>query len=150
MDCPTLRNSQVIEVATNDMARIFKEIVLWGEALWWPKQCMMKFIRLDEIPVQRGTRYMQKIQFPCAPSWTSVVTDIENNKSITRKFLDSFLDGYEQISITPKQDAVAVTYCLQYALRGRLYPVLWKLGLQGLHNRNITLILNSLKKHIEQ
>src|SRR3989344_5929037 len=86
----------LIEVPQNIVA---PEIILWGEASWWPQECTMKFIRTTEGEVKVGTRYRQKVLLPLAPGWDAEVTKFTPGVEIERTFLNGFLEGSETISL---------------------------------------------------
>jgi len=142
-------NKHEILVNSGDVNKAFREIVLWGEATWWPSNCKVVFIPLDRSPIQVGTQYRQKVLIPFAPSWFSLVKDIKDNQSITRKLHKGFLDAEEVISIIPKENSLKIKYHMEYRVKGRLYRILWKLFLHKMHNKNISLILGNLKIHLE-
>lgn len=161
MDCPKAQNRHEVIIAPvrsrtsdNVVNMAFREIVLWGESSWWPKKCLMKFVRLENSPIQKGTIYRQKVLLPFAPSWCAVVSDIVENKSISRKFLDGFLDGQETVSIDKLNNlgkgGVKVQYLMDYKVKGFVNKILWRLFFNKMHDRNIRLILERLKEYLEK
>jgi len=124
------------------------EIVRWGEASWWPKRSLMKFIRQDLGAVREGSRYRQKVLLPCAPSWDVEVTQLTQT-SITRKFLNGMFEGSETVTCASDSGGVKVAYAMHYRLKGVLNKMLWVLTFERLHDKNIEDILSSLKKYLE-
>ena len=151
MDCQEFQNNKhEVLINTKDIDKAFGEIVLWGESVWWPKNCTMKFIRRGNSSIQRGTIYRQKVLLPFAPSWLAIVTDIIEKKSISRKFLDVLLDGQETISISPCDEKLKIEYLMNYKIKGQLNNILWRLFFNGMHDNNIRLILKNLKEYLEK
>lgn len=142
-------NRHEVMVNSGDVNKAFREIVLWGEATWWPNSCRVVFIPMDRSPIQVGTQYKQKVLLPFAPSWLFLVKDIKTNKSITRKLHKGFLDAEELISIIPEKNRLKIQYDMEYKVKGRLYRILWKLFLKKMHDENINLILGNLKRYLE-
>ena len=150
MDYQKLINKQEIAINIKNQEVAFKEILLWGEASWWPKKSMMKFIRMGDGPIVQGTIYRQKVLLPFAPNWCSVITKINKDKSVLRKFFEGFIEGEEEIRIVPEGNSLLVKYCLEYSIPNKVHSILWKLCFENLHNYNIKLILKSLKGYLEQ
>jgi hypothetical protein len=133
----------------SDKFLLAREIVLWGEASWWPKRSLMRFVRLSEGPVQKGTRYRQMVLLPFAPSW-DVEVDSVAPTSITRRFLNGMFKGFETISFMPQEPAAHVVYEMYYEVQGALNRLLWPVIFRKLHDRNIEEILAHLKKYLEE
>ncbi len=151
MDCQKFQeNKHEVVIDTKDRQEVFRQIVLWGEANWWPKNCLMKFIRLGNDKIQKGTMYRQKVLLPFAPSWLTFVTDIIENTSISRKYLEGLLSGQETVSIMPLNDKLKVEYNLNYKISGRINAILWRACFRAMHDKNIRLILNNLKSYLEK
>ncbi|MGE5280538.1 MAG: SRPBCC family protein [Deltaproteobacteria bacterium] len=130
-------------------AQVVPEIVTWGEAGWWPRGCLMRFIRLTDGPVAAGTRYRQQVRMPFAPSWEAQVTEV-TAQSITRSFLNGMFSGSETVCVREEAGAARVTYAMTYEVRGAVNRVLWPLVLRRLHDANIRRILENLKRHCER
>ena len=130
--------------------RVFKEVVLWGEAKWWPKDCMMGFIRSGNSEIKVGTRYRMKVALPFGPGWDAQVSDLAPNSKISREFLNGMFVGFEAVSVKAIDLKTAeILYSMQYQLRNWWDRLFWAICGERLHNRNIVMILNSLKKFIE-
>lgn len=137
------------------------EIILWGEAHWWPKNSLMRFLRSgsgivskgtprkNPSGIVRGTRYRQEVLLPFAPSWDVEVEKIDD-KSIARRFLNGMFDGRETVSLEFAKDGINVSYVMNYQINGLLNKILWPLVFERLHNRNIEAILASLKNYLEK
>lgn len=128
---------------------VLYEIIRWGEAPWWPKNSLMRFIRQTPGAVQKGTRYTQKVLLAFAPSWDVEVEGI-TSESITRKFLNGMFEGGETVSLRPGDEGIEVDYRMNYRVRGLLNRMMWLLVFQGLHNANIETILSHLKEFLEK
>ncbi|MBI5043084.1 MAG: hypothetical protein HZC10_04485 [Nitrospirae bacterium] len=42
-------NSHTV-IINADIEKVFQQALLWGEAEWWPKDCLMRYTRLDNSP----------------------------------------------------------------------------------------------------
>lgn len=131
-----------------DKNEIFKEIVLWGESAWWPKDSNMKFVNESGQAVSEGTDYSMKI-IPFGPSWRARVTKLEKDYSIRRDFLDGMFTGFETVSILEKGKGSEVVYEMFYRVNNIVNKILWPLALERIHNSNINKILVNLKNHLE-
>lgn len=100
--------------------------------------------------IQKGTIYRQKVLLPFAPSWLTIVTEIIEKKSISRKFLNGLLEGQETISVSPCDERLKVEYLMNYKIKGRLNNFLWRLFFNKMHDNNIRLILDNLKEYLEK
>ncbi|MBL7130208.1 MAG: hypothetical protein ISS45_02180 [Candidatus Omnitrophica bacterium] len=143
-------NRHEVVIDTKDREKVFRQIVLWGEASWWPRNCSMKFIRLGDATIQKGTMYRQKVLLPFAPIWLSRVSEIIENTSISRRYIEGLINGQETVSVIPHDDKLKVEYKLNYKIRGRINAIFWNICFRAMHDKNIKLILNSLKNHLEQ
>jgi len=128
---------------------LLPQIVAWGEAAWWPRGSLMRFVRLTPGAVGVGTRYRQKVRLPFAPSWEAAVTEV-GAQSITRSFLDGMFSGSETVSVRQEAGGTRVTYEMRYEVRGAGNRLMWSLVFRHLHNANIRRILKNLKRHGEQ
>ena len=127
----------------------YPEIVLWGEASWWPKGSLMRFVRKDSGPVAMGTRYRQQVLLPFAPAWDVEVGGLDAG-SITRQLLNGMFSGSETISLEPAGPEIEIRYVMRYQINGVINKVMWPLVFERLHNRNIEEILSNLKKYLEK
>ena len=143
-------NRHEVIINTHDQKKVFDQIVLWGEASWWPKRCMMRFIRIGTSPIQKGTMYHQVVTLPLGPRWLSLVTEIIDNTSIARKYFESFIEGDETVRMRALGRSMKVEYLLTYRITGSFNRMLWKLCLERVHDYNIKLILNNLKNYVER
>lgn len=130
-----------------DFDRVLPEIIRWGEAQWWPKDSLMRFVRKDSGPVVKGTRYKQQVLLPFAPSWDAEVENLDG-KSITRRFLHGMFSGSETISLEPRGTELEVRYVMTYKINGLFNKILWPLVFERWHNRNIEAILANLKEYL--
>jgi len=138
-------------VIAGKIEELFPEIVSWGEAEWWPKDSLMSFSRKVSGPVVEGTEYIQKVKLPFGPSWRTVVSEIKNNESITRKFKEGFFEGCETVSIKPLCcHNVKIEYEMLFRIKGLINRILWKVIFRRLHDRNIEYILDNLKAYAEK
>tara|TARA_B100000315_G_scaffold249868_1_gene281749 strand:+ start:229 stop:669 length:441 start_codon:yes stop_codon:yes gene_type:complete len=133
----------------SDPKSIFKELLSWGRSNWWPK-ILMQFRDLPE-DIQEGTVYLQKVNLPFGPKWHTRNTLIKSTTYyIQRTFLGGIFDGFEELTVIPKEDVSEVAYCFHYIIRGTINELLWFLFFKRLHEKNINLILTSLKQYLEE
>lgn len=109
----------------------------------------MRFVRLTERPVQKGTRYRQEVLIPFAPVWDVEIENITDT-SVTRRFLNGMFKGFETVSIAVLRGTVEINYRMHYEVQGFLNRLLWQLFFQKLHDNNIEMILASLKEFLEK
>jgi uncharacterized membrane protein len=128
--------------------RVRPEVIRWGEAPWWPKRSLMRFIRSGSGPVVEGTRYRQEVLLPFAPSWDVEVTAVTDS-GITRRFLNGMFRGQETVSVAAQPQGSKVDYRMSYRVPGVLNGLLWRLVFRRLHDRNIEQILKNLKAFAE-
>jgi len=136
-------------VIKSDLASVRYEILWWGEAVWWPQNSLMRFVRLTERPLQKGTRYKQEVTLPFTPSW-EVEIDNLTDTSITRRFLNGMFAGFETVGLINRPSGVEVSYRMHYEVQGILNNILWFFVFQSMHDKNIELILESLKDYLEK
>ena len=123
------------------------QVILWGEAVWWPKNSSMKFTRLTPGDIRVGTRYRQKVLLPFAPSWEVEVTGLIADHEIERTFLNGIFKGKETVSVQERSNGTKVDYRLQYQLRGLVNTILWPGIFSKMHDQNIEMILNALREY---
>ena len=124
------------------------QAILWGEALWWPKNSSMKFTRLTPGDIRVGTRYRQEVLLPFAPSWEVEVTGLITDHEIERTFLNGIFKGKETVSVQECSNVTKVDYRLQYQLRGFINTILWPMVFARMHDQNIKMILKALQEYI--
>ena len=127
---------------------IAPEAVLWGEALWWPKNSSMKFTRLTPGEIQVGTKYRQEVLLPLAPKWEVEVTRLVPGKAIERTFLNGMFKGKEAVTLEERYNSTKVEYAMHYEVSGILNQILWQLLFQKMHDRNIKMILKALQDYV--
>ena len=124
------------------------EIVLWGEAGWWPKACKMKFIRKDTGEIKAGTHYEQRVAAFPGVGWFVEVTKLDKNREIERTFLNGMFKGYESVKLESYSNGTRIDYVMHYKICGILNKILWPLIFRKLHDKNIQMILHALKDHV--
>jgi hypothetical protein len=123
------------------------EIVFWGEALWWPQNCPVRFIREGEGPVREGTRYQHKVLRPFPLSGLVEVTRLVPNRLIERTFRGGVFKGVETVMIEERANGTRVDYDLSMRFRDPVNMFLWPLLYRRFHDDNIRLILEALKDY---
>lgn len=132
-----------------DSKEIFRELNLWARSRWWPKMLM----RFKDMPqdLSEGSVYLQKVSLPFGPKWRTKNTLIKPNTFyIQRTFIDGIFDGFEELMVKPGEEAPEVVYCFHYIIRGFLNRLLWNIFFKRMNIKNINLILQSLKKYLEE
>ena len=123
------------------------QIILWGEAPWWPEKCSMRFIKKTIGPLAMGTEYEQRV-VPAGPHWNVRVTKLIPDREIERTFLNGMFQGKETVKIEGRYNGTRVSYLMQYEVRGIINKILWPLLFRRLHDKNIELILMALKDYV--
>ena len=142
-------NQHSILIETNLADVLFQNICLWGEACWWPKKSLMRFIRIEAGQLDVGTRFFQKVTLPFGPSWMVETIALEKNKKICRKFLNGLFIGQECVEIKSlNTNKFEVIYKMDYVIKGLLNRIFWQLFFLRMHNKNIRAILNNLKNFV--
>ena len=144
----SLNHHFVLIEATEEL--IAPEIILWGEASWWPQRSTMKFIRLTQGEIKIGTRYQQKVLLPLGPHWEVEVSNMIPGKLVERTFLNGIFRGKETIIIEERYDGMKVDYRMEYEILVMFNKILWSLHFQKLHDKNIKMILKALKDYVEK
>jgi len=127
---------------------IFPQILLWGEASWWPEKSAMKFIRETPGEVKIDTRYTQKVLLPFAPQWQVEVNAITANQKVGRRFLNGIFKGEEWVELEPAAIGTRVNYVMDFEINGAINKILWKLFFRRLHDKNLEMILENLREFI--
>ncbi|MBU1523989.1 MAG: hypothetical protein KKG50_04940 [Candidatus Omnitrophica bacterium] len=130
---------------------VFKELLMWGESLWWPKKSLMQFCNLSG-EIGEKTIYFQKVKLPFGPMWHTRNEVIDSqNFYIKRVFLDGLFTGSGELKVLPQTGSTCqVVYTFHYGVKGFLNRVMWKAAFKRLHIKNIELILQSLKAYLEK
>ena len=128
---------------------VFAQVLCWGESSWWPKKSLMRFVNLSG-QLEVGTVYRQKVGLPFAPSWESKISKIEPKSKVRRDFVSGMFKGsFEEVCVEPQDKGCLVEYNMRYQVLGKVNQVLWRLAFEKLHNKNIEMILKSLKGFCE-
>ena len=130
---------------------IFRELIRWGQAEWWPKRSLMNIENLDG-PIDVGTRYRQQVKIPFGPHWCTVNKVIDKkNMYIRRDFLGGMFDGFEELSVVPDEDGNGdVAYTFAAEVKGGVNKFLWQKAAKKMHTENINIILKTLKEYLEK
>jgi len=129
---------------------IFQELLLWGEAEWWPKRSLMRFINLSHT-IGENALYLAQVKLPYGPHW-HMRNELVDEKAgcIRRVFLDGMFKGFEELRIVPQKDCFKVIYTFCVRVRGFLNRLMWKYVFRNRHIKNIAGILVSLKLYLQQ
>jgi hypothetical protein len=130
--------------------KIFKELIMWGESEWWPKNCLMEFNNLSEN-VKEGTLYFQRVKLPFKLGWHTRNEVVDKERLyIKRTFLDGMFEGFEELKIVALYENLCeVVYSFCYRVKGIINQLMWKVVFRRLHINNINAILKSLKGYLE-
>ena len=123
------------------------EIMLWGEASWWPKKCNMRFTRKTSGKLGIGTEYEQKV-LPFGPRWDVRVTKLNLDREIERTFLNGMFTGRESVSVEGRYNGTKVNYNMYYSITSLMDKLLWAFVFRRRHDQNIEMILKALKDHV--
>lgn len=127
--------------------KVFKQVVLWGEAEWWPKNSLMRFVRKSGGEIKVGTIYRQQVRLPFGPQWDVRVSEIIPDRKVGRKFLNGIFKGKEWVEVKTQSSGSRVDYVMAYEINGAINNLLWKIFFQRLHDRNLELILKSMRDY---
>jgi len=130
---------------------IFKELVTWSEAPWWPEKCPMKITNTTGS-IDVGTGYNLIVDMPMGPKWKATNRIIDRkNLYLRRDFFEGDLEGFEEATVTPDENGYSdIVYTFAAEVKGMLGRFFWKQAGKKLHEKNIEEILRSLKKYIER
>lgn len=141
-------NSHTV-IINADIEKIFKQALLWGEAEWWPKDCLMRYARINdekgEGVVQVGTRYHQKILLPFAPEWDVEVVSITQNKEVKRRFINGIFSGTDSVILESVKDGIEVKALLDFDVNGYFNKLAWRFIFKRMHDENLEKILRAMK-----
>jgi hypothetical protein len=135
--------------------KVGPQVILWGEAPWWPKGSAMKFVRKTEGDLQVGSKLEQRVILKnpilklFAPHWEVEVSRLMPPKCIERTFLNGPFIGKEIVEVEERYNGARVNYQMEYQIQKWWDMFLWKMIFEKLHNRNINMILQALKSHVE-
>ena len=126
------------------------EIILWGEASWWPKKSSMRFVKKTEGDVRVGSRFEQQVRLPRGPKWDVEVTKLVPGEEaqIERTFLNGIFIGKESVALESRFNGTRVDYHMRCKIRGFINSLVWKFFFKGLHDKNIDMILTALKDYV--
>jgi hypothetical protein len=130
---------------------VFVEILLWGEAPWWPPDSPMRYTRItpgEDIKV--GCRYRQKVHMPFGPQWDVEVISVTEGREVSRRFLKGMFEGIDRVYIIPLgRNSSEVHFLMDFKVVGAFNRIMWDLLFRAMHDKNIKKILLALKKHVE-
>jgi hypothetical protein len=140
------RHTVLVHAAAHE---IFPQLVLWGESEWWPKRSLMRYTRTGGGEVAVGARYHQKVLMPFGPEWDVEVLSL-TGQEIVREFLNGMFRGKDIVRLAAGQGGVFVEFIMEYRVIGAIHSALWRLFFERMHDKNIELILTSLKRFVEE
>lgn len=143
-----LKNYHAITIQASPAAA-FPHLVLWGESAWWPPQSNMRVKRVKGEKIAPGTLLRYEISPPWGPAWDVEITEIQENSFISRLFLNGMFRGGERISVRPEKDGSLVEFLMEYEVPKKIDRFFWRAIAEKLHDKNIELILKTLKKYLE-
>ena len=130
--------------------KIYKEVLYWGESDWWPKESPMRYTRLSGgSGAALGARFHQKVHVPFGPGWEVEVISATPHREVSWRFLQGMFTGVYRVYIIPDEDACELHFMMDYEIAGLFNRLVWRFISLGQHDRNIKLILNSLKDYVE-
>ena len=130
--------------------KIYQEVLSWGESQWWPKESPMRYTRITAgSGVVPGTRFSQKVHVPLGPEWHVEVISATPHREVSWKFLEGMFTGVYRVYIIPAEGACELHFMMDYEIAGLVNRMVWRYFSLKQHDRNIELILNSLKDYVE-
>jgi hypothetical protein len=141
-------NSHAI-IINADIEKVFQQALLWGEAEWWPKECLMRYTRINdekgEGVIQVGSRYHQKVLLPFAPEWDVEIVSITPNKEVKRRFINGIFSGTDSVILEPVKDGIEVKALMDFEVNGYFNKLAWRYVFERMHNENVEKILRAMK-----
>ncbi len=127
--------------------KIFKQALLWGEAEWWPKECLMRYTRITGGDIRVGTRYHQKVSLPFAPEWDVEIVSITQNREIKRRFLNGIFSGTDSVILEPVKGGIEVKAVMDFDVNGYFNKLAWRFIFKRMHDENLEKILKAMKEY---
>lgn len=139
-------------IAVNTPAgELYREILLWGEASWWPPDSPMRYTRITDGAVRVGTRYRQKVHMPFGPGWDVEVISVTFGREVSRRFLNGMFEGVDRVYIIPlDKRSCEVHFMMDFRVVGLMNRIAWGFAFRRMHDSNINKILLALKRHAER
>jgi uncharacterized membrane protein len=130
---------------------VFGEILLWGEAAWWPQESPMRYTRITPgEDIKAGCRYRQKVHMPFGPEWDVEVISVTEGREVSRRFLNGMFEGVDRVYIIPvDRESCEVHFLMDFKVVGTINRIVWDLLFRAMHDKNIKRILLALKSHVE-
>lgn len=124
------------------------ELITWGEAAWWPKDCLWKYVRQTDGEIHVGTQYVIKINKPSAADWRAEVSQLLPNRLVERTFTKGLFKGFERIMLEERANGTRIDYELHFKIRGFLNIFLWPFVLRAQYLKTIQKILSALQDYL--
>jgi len=143
-----LINHHFIGVRASSQA-VFDQLLLWGEAPWWPKDSPMQYERLTGGEVGMGSRYRQKITVPFGPAWDVEIESVVDGRAVTYRFINGMFKGVYRLYVIPTGELTEAHFLMDYEVVGGLNRFLWDRLTKKKHDRNLARLLRALKGYLE-
>jgi len=143
------RNRYHFILIESPLHTVEREIILWGEALWWPKKSRLQFVRITSGGIPMGTRYQARLLTFWGPRWEVEVTKLMDGYQIRRTFSHRRFILEENLNLEERYNGTKVNYWLTYRIQGLFHRILWQVRFQRLFDKAVELALASLKNHVE-
>ena len=124
------------------------DVLLWGDAAWWPESCPVQFSRTGTGEVGLGTQYSFRLKGVMAPAGVSEITQYEPRQVMERTFRRGFFTGYEVLQISERANGTRVDYEMHYRVSGVPRALLWNALYQKKYIQAVEAVLESLKQYI--
>jgi len=128
--------------------KVSPEVVLWGDAPWWPKASPMQFTRIRGEKIDIGTQYELKVKKPFGSRWQAEMEELIPDKLVKRTFSKGMVAGYEVIKMSERSNGTRVDYEMHYTIRGFMNKALWNWVYRKQHDDNLKSILQALKQYV--
>ena len=146
---PQERNRYHFILIESPLDTVEREIILWGEALWWPKKSRLQFVRTTSGGIGTGARYQARLLTFWGPRWEVEVTKLMDGHQIQRTFSHRRFILEENLNLEERYNGTKVNYWLTYRIPGLFHRILWQVFFQRLFDKTIAMALASLKDYIE-
>lgn len=124
------------------------QLMLWGEADWWPKKSLLKITKLESEEIKVGTQYQIRAKWFRGPVWIVQVTKLVPSSLMERTFLSGMFEGFESVTIEERANGTRVDYEMRYTIKGILNKIFWRFIFNKLYDKNMKMILSALNQYV--
>jgi len=128
--------------------QVYQEVLLWDRSEWWPKNSVLKIIRLGDGQPEQGMQFKMYLILPFLFLNHLELNSLVPQQELNFIFVKGSLKGSQVIRIEARSNGIKVEYELSYQIQGLLNKIFWAMFWGPIFAKGIQGIFNSLKKHI--